>query len=320
MSSEQNKIKRYIRLDQLLRDSEGHTLKELLADPLMDYISDRTLKANLKELKEVFGAQIVKIPRGKEEVRKYKDPSFSIFQQINKDLEVIHKSIQNLAVFKGDPQYDWLRLFLIKLENGIHDSKLFMSFDNNQDLQGIDNIETLGLAILHRHPVKLKYKPFNHEAFSTNVHPYYLKQYNNRWFLIGWSEEKSALFNYPVDRICSIKHLSKPFIPTEIDFEEYFDDIVGITHIKDAKTEKVLLRVNKKSIDYIRTKPLHNTQTELKDRETADDVFLQLKVKINTELKMLLFSYSSAIEVLEPAWLRQSFAETIKEMSSMYEV
>ena len=305
----------------MFRDSEGYTINELLHHPLMDDITKRSLQDHIKEFKDIFGAEFDNsAQRGRENVWKYKDPTFSIFQQIDRDIEVIHKTILSLKPFEGDPQYDWLRLFLMSLENGIHDNKAFMAVDHNLDLEGRENIATLGLAILHKHPVKLKYKPFNHKAFSTNVHPYYLKQYNNRWFLMAWSEEKSSILNFPIDRISKIKHLDKPFIPTDVDFEEYFDDVVGVTIHNDAEIERVLLRVSKKSVDYIRTKPLHNTQKELKKEETADNVIIQLKVKINTELKMVLFSYRDSVEVLEPYWLRKEFAEQIRNMNRMYEV
>ena len=78
--------------------------------------------------------------------------------------------------------------------------------------------------------------------------------------------------------------------------------------------------INKKSIDYIRTKPLHCSQTELKEQETEQDVIIKLKVKINTELEMLIFSYSDAIEVLEPKYLRHTIARRIKNMSKFYKV
>ena len=84
--------------------------------------------------------------------------------------------------------------------------------------------------------------------------------------------------------------------------------------------EKVVLMVSNKSIDYIRTKPLHWSQTELKDYTNDNGTIIQLKLKVNIELKMLLFSYSDAIEVLEPAWLRDFFARRIKNMRDIYKV
>ena len=93
-----------------------------------------------------------------------------------------------------------------------------------------------------------------------------------------------------------------------------------MSNYKKSSLEKIILRVDKKSIEYIRTKPLHFTQKELKNKETESHCFLQLDIKVNTELKMLLFSYSDAIEVIEPLFLRDFFKQRIDKMKSMYEV
>jgi len=105
-----------------------------------------------------------------------------------------------------------------------------------------------------------------------------------------------------------------------VDFEKYFNDIVGVTNYKSRCVEPVVLKVSNKSIDYIRTKPLHRTQTELKELGTESHTYIQLKLKINTELEMLLLSYGDAIEIIEPSWLRVQFAKIIKKMSDNYKV
>ena len=160
---EHNKIKRYIRLDQVLRDSEGHTLEEILTDINMDCISKRTLQDNLKEFEEVFGAKFDTAPstyRGRERLWRYEDSNFSIFNQINKDVEIIRKTIENLKYLAGDPRYDYIRFFLLGLEDGIQNTKNLMSFDNNQEYQGLDKMEILAQAIIHQHPIKLTYKTY----------------------------------------------------------------------------------------------------------------------------------------------------------------
>lgn len=174
-------------------------------------------------------------------------------------------------------------------------------------------------AITHRYPLKMSYKPFDKPEFQVNIHPYHLRQYNRRWFIFGLVEDRSEILNYALDRIINLEHLSKTYIESNIDFDEYFDDIVGVSNYKNSEIENVLLKVNNKSIDYIRTKPLHWSQTELKNLNTCECSCIQLKVKVNTELIMLLFSYSDAIEVLEPVWLRETFAKRAKNMSLTYE-
>ena len=322
MHEGQDKIARFKRLDQLLRSSEGHTLNEILNDDRIDNISKRLLQDNLNELKEKYGAKYKEgLCRGREKLWRYEDTNFSIMEQTSIDMEVIGKSIEKLSFFKGDPRYDMLRFYLIELENGISEDGInFMSFDNNSEVAGLEYIENIMNAIIHKYPLKMCYQPFKGKELERNIHPYHLRQYNRRWYVFALCEGQNEIHNYPLDRIVRLEHLSKPYIESNIDFDEYFDDIVGVSNYKNAPLEKVVLKVGNSSIDYIRTKPLHWSQTELKEYCTEDYTVIQLKVKVNTELKMLLFSYSDAIEVLEPAWLRDSFAKQIKNMSDMYKV
>lgn len=319
----QNKFKRYIRLDQLFRDPEGHTLEEILTDINMDCISKRTLQENLKEFEEEYGAKFDVSPnayRGRERLWRYKDSNFSIFNQINKDVEIIRKAIENLKGFAGNPHYDYIRFFLLELEAGIQNNKTIMSFDNNQKYQGLNKMEILAQAIIHQYPIKLTYKTYKGYEQEINVHPYHLRQYNQRWFLFGFNEEKQEIHNYPLDRIERVEHLSKIYRPTDIDFDKYFDDIIGVSNYKNREVCDVVLKVDKKSIDYIRTKPFHSSQTELKEYETEQSVFIRLRVKINTELEMKLFSYNNAIEVISPIYLRDKFAKKVRLMSEAYKV
>lgn len=317
-----DKFSRFIRLDQMLRMPEGCTLNEILTDPQIDNISERQLRDNLKELEEKFGAVFeTGIYRGRERLWKYKDTNFSILQQTSKDMEIIRHSLENLNIFKGDPRYDMLRFYLMALQKGISETGLnFMTFDNNNEAVGLNHVEPILKAITHKYPLRMCYKPFNKTELTINIHPYLLRQYNRRWHVFAYSEDKKEIRNYPLDRISKLEHLSKPYIETDVDFEEYFDDIVGVTNYKNSCIEKVVLKVSNKSIDYIRTKPLHGTQTILKELGTKDQTFIQLKLKINIELEMLLLSYGDAIEIIEPLWLREKFAEITKKMSDNYKV
>ncbi len=252
---------------------------------------------------------------------RYKDTGFSIMQQASKDMETIRHSLENLNLFKGDPRYDMIRFYLMGLQKGVSETGLsFMTFDNNNEVVGLEHVEPILEAITHKYPLRMCYKPFNKDEFTVNIHPYHLRQYNRRWYVFAYSEVKKEIQNYPLDRITKLEHLSKPYIETDVDFEKYFDDIVGVTNYKSRDVKPVVLKVSNKSIDYIRTKPLHRTQTELKELGTENHSFIQLKLKFNTELEMLLLSYGDAIEIIEPSWLRVQFAKIIKKMSDNYKV
>lgn len=322
MREGQDKFARLMRLDQLLRMPDGRTLKEILTDPQIDIISERLLRENLKELEEKYGAVFeTSMHRGRERLWRYKDTGFSIMQQASKDMEIIRHSLENLNLFKGDPRYDMIRFYLMGLQKGFSETGLsFMTFDNNNEAVGLDYVEPILEAITHKYPLRMCYKPFNKDEFTVNIHPYHLRQYNRRWHVFAYSEDKKEIQNYPLDRITRLEHLSKPYIETDVDFEKYFNDIVGVTNYKSRDAEPVVLKVSNKSINYIRTKPLHRTQTELKELGTENHTFIQLNLKFNTELEMLLLSYGDAIEIIEPSWLRVQFAKIIKKMSDNYKV
>ena len=235
MHEGQNKIARFMRLDQLLRTPEGVTLKEIMNDSQMDEISKRLLQDNLKELEEKYGAEFEpNLKRGREGLWRYKDTSFSIMKQTSADMEVIRKTIENLSIFRGDPRYDMLRFYLMGMEKGISQNGVaFMSFDNNNDAIGLEHVEMFLDAITHRYPLKMSYKPFNKPEFQVNIHPYHLRQYNRRWFIFGLVEERGEILNYALDRITNLEHLSKTYIENNINFDEYFDDIVGVSNYKN---------------------------------------------------------------------------------------
>jgi predicted DNA-binding transcriptional regulator YafY len=147
------------------------------------------------------------------------------------------------------------------------------------------------------------------------LHPWYLKQYNNRWFLFGLNDEYKTITNFALDRIIEFEESKIKYRKNdEINFDEYFEDVIGVTVKIDAPVEKLLIMLSKDIWPYIESKPLHGSQ-KIKSR-TETEVLIELAVQINHELMALLFSYMDAVEVIEPESLRERFKslnETIYE-------
>ena len=148
------------------------------------------------------------------------------------------------------------------------------------------------------------------------MHPYYLKQYNNRWFLFGITEQdKDKLTNLPLDRIKVIEPLQVQYIPnTAFDFEEYFDDVVGVSVPRTGEPERIVLKFDEQRFPYIDTKPLHPTQTVI-DR---DNRIVQIEVFQTPELESLLLSHGGHVEVIEPASLREKIKANAAIMTEKY--
>jgi len=103
-----------------------------------------------------------------------------------------------------------------------------------------------------------------------------------------------------------------------IDFEEYFEDAVGVTIIGDA--QKVLIKVSNDLYPYIKSKPIHSSQKEKKElsQQYADHTIIELDVIINYELKSILFGYGEKLTILEPISLVEELKKRAIELIDNY--
>lgn len=313
------RINRIKQLNDLLRSHQGYTILDLMAK--LD-VGERTIRKDLEQIQQPpYNAVFSNVYRGKERLYRYKDIDFSLpmFNESDEIKTKVNETIEALKRYEGTPQFDWLRLCLIAIENGsVLGLGSVMSFENNADLSGIENISTLADAIVNKYPIKLAYQPYRAEQQQIiYVHPYHLKQFNNRWFLIGKPENLDAIHNYAVDRIKAVEHLSKKYIESDIDFSEYFDDVIGVS-VSDGPIEHLELMVSKFRYPYIQTKPLHWSQRHIKEKDTDDHVFISLDVIPNRELISLLLSFGSDVIVISPKEIQDIVLKNIEASLTTY--
>ena len=195
-----------------------------------------------------------------------------------------------------------------------------VSFDHNDLLKGTEFLGELIESALNHQPLNLLYRTFAGNERTAILHPYHIKQFNNRWFLIGLQEGSHGNYitNKALDRIVKFSRANVPFIPnTEIDFNEYFKDIVGVTLPEDHPVaEEVLLKFDEARFPYVVNKPIHPSQ-EVEDEEQR---IIKLMVRPNKELEARIFSYGNQVEVLKPEWLRRQIAEKIENLLKKYSI
>jgi hypothetical protein len=263
------------------------------------------------ESEQGWSIPLERIKDGKRVYYRYSDKSFSIKNHgINQaEAEQLKETLTILTRFKGMPQIRLEDTF--KLKGNIQSS---VGFEQNPFLKGLNHFTGIFNAIQHEVTLKVKYQGYKQEKPSEVIlHPWYLKQYNNRWFLFGLNENYKTITNFALDRIIEFEESKMKFRKNdEVNFDEYFDDVIGVTLKSDAPVEKILIRLSNEIWPYIESKPLHGSQ-KIKVR-TETEVLIELAVQINHELMALLFSYMDAIEVIEPENLRVKFkglSETI---------
>lgn len=240
---------------------------------------------------------------------RYTDPSFSIRGQgVNQgEVEKIAETLAILSRFKGLPQFEWMDEITIRLQDAFSIDKpanQVVSFEENPYLRGLSYFTELFQAITNQQTLKVTYQSFNQSAGNNyDFHPWYLKQYNNRWFVLGATERYASISTLAIDRIQHLKPSAVIYRPnTTIDFDEYFDDLIGVTMPPDSKVYTIRLHVAASLWPYVQSKPIHGSQK--KKEEERDGVVIELRLMINYELTALLAAFMERVEVLEPKKLR----------------
>lgn len=108
-----------------------------------------------------------------------------------------------------------------------------------------------------------------------------------------------------------------PYRESNIDFNEYFEDFIGITKLNDKQSEKVLLYFSKSDYRYVETKPWHGSQRKVGEDE--EGVFVEFDVIINFELEQKILAFAEQVTVLQPESLRQTIMARTQQALQNYE-
>ncbi|AZB32152.1 helix-turn-helix transcriptional regulator [Chryseobacterium balustinum] len=264
-----------------------------------------------------FNAPIENYKKGRKVHYQYSDPEFSILKSpLNpSELSSLNEALETLSRINNLPGFDWVNTMQAKLNSGIHQSqsqRQIISFEDNEFLKGIELLNPLYHHIANSQVIDVIYRGFASDKESTFcISPYYLKQYNNRWFLFGYNHEFEKIQNLALDRIVKIQVTKLKFKNCEIDFKEYFEDIIGVSNDELKEAVNIKIELSQNIIPYISSKPLHGSQ-KIKDN------ILHLQVKLNYELEALILSYGENMCVLEPPELAHKIKERIAKIKSIY--
>lgn len=254
---------------------------------------------------------------------RYSDLSYSINNQPLNETEEnqLKEALLTLSRFKGMPQFEWVDELVARLDSGLRlspSTEKIIEFEQNNYLKGLEFITPIYNAILYKKAISVRYQSFKLEDEQNIVlHPYFLKQYNNRWYVFGKNEASEYILNLALDRIISIKESEVKYVlNTFCDFTEYFEDIVGVTLPNEAKLARVVVKVSKNLFPYIQTKPIHGSQ-KIKERG-QDHVILTFDIMPNYEFESILLSYGEGLEVLAPDGLREKIKNRVKAINEKY--
>lgn len=342
MPTNKNALVRLKYLDDLLSDRHHYySIRELwekcnekLVNDGFSIVKKRCTEKDLLFLE--YAPFYAPIERGKKNGKnyvRYERADYSIFKKEMSDEErnLLREILNTLGQFDGLDNFKWLDDFK-KINLEIEERRPIISFSYNPYLQNCTLLGTLFDAISNEVVIRLSYHTFPDKSTRNIVfHPYLLKQYSDRWFLLGAADADKKILTFALDRIDEVELLpEKKYEKFSGDLNERFEDIVGVTYYEDRPVEHIIFWVSDASKDYVITKPLHASQTLFKgenEKQLKEEYptleggsFFSIDCIRNYELIRTLCSFGKNLIVLQSDGnIQDEIYKQICEMKEKYD-
>ncbi|TWR29937.1 RNA 2'-phosphotransferase [Mucilaginibacter pallidiroseus] len=336
MPVNRNALIRYRTLDACLQNRRRKwTLDDLMdacGEALYEYqgintgVSRRTIQADIEMMRSNklgYEAPIIVVDK---KYYTYSDKNYSITNiPLNQqDIQVLTEVSDLLKQFKGFGHFSDVNEMVSKLEDKIYTQKTqsapIIDFEKNDNLKGLEWIEVIRKAIVAKKTICITYQSFKaREASTFCFSGYLLKEYRNRWFVLGMQHKRNAhIMNLALDRIQTVEEHDEPYRENKtLDLATYYDDCIGVTKTPGQRDCEVIFWIDRDNAPYVITKPLHHTQKVL--NEDATGTIFSIKVILNFELERELLGFGAKMRVLGPRVLVKQIKGQLRKMIDNYD-
>ncbi|MGB5981710.1 MAG: WYL domain-containing protein [Nonlabens sp.] len=336
MAVNKNALIRYKTIDKCLQNTmRDWTLKELIAacsDALYEFegrdvnVSVRTIQLDIQMMRGEKLGYNAPIEVYNRKYYRYSDPDYTITKipLTENDMNVLSETMDMLRQFQDFSLFNEFKGIFNKLEDKIyterHKKPSIIHMDRNTDLKGLELLDDLYQAILKEVVIDLIYQSFKAYAPSSfKLHPHLLKEYNNRWFIVGKREDRDGVVTLALDRILGMDYdFSTRYIPSGLDADTYYNNTIGVTVLDNRNLVDVTFKVNAANAPYVLTKPFHASQ-EVIEKHQDKSITFKIRVHQNYELERLLLGFGESLEVLKPNRLRRLMKKKFRDALKVYE-
>lgn len=256
--------------------------------------SKRTFQRDLKEIRNLFGVQIE-------------------YSASRKGYYIVDDMYENLNFQRMLEAYD---VFNVIQKSGEYREHLY--FEERRAL-GTEYLSSLLSSIKNRTMVDLEYRKFKEDVSTKrNVKPFALKEYANRWYLIGEDSKDGIVKTFGLDRIVSLGLTNVKFaFPVDFSMEERYRNVFGIITEDGMKAEDVVLSFKKKYGTMAKTLPFHPSQEILID--TKEELRIKIHIVPAYDFINELLSWGDDVKVLQPKSLIKVLKTRMKQALKQYE-
>lgn len=334
MPKNKSAVIRYRVIDQMLNNKKKAypSLEDLASkcSSVLDAdISTSTIEKDIRAMREQppkgYGAPIIysKLERG----YTYGEIGFSIAElNLNEEeWSALQFASQLLFHYKEVPIFTNFKNAIERINTrfslGIDgDDKLldeFVQFEKSVDTKGMNLIEVIYNSIKNKQAIQFQYRNIYKKKYNnSNLVPYLIKENRNRWYVVGWSEEKEKYTTYALDRMSDLSVEINPLTrKSDFNASTFFQYSTGIMQ-NNAKPEEVMLTITKPISDLVLLEPLHASQKLI--LEKTESIQINLKVLVNEEFIFKILGMGNFCVVDEPESLRKKIKSAIEQMKANY--
>ena len=298
--------------------------KGLQSRDMLPIKSKVTILQDINEMDEKFRRMygtsgIVYEDRGRKRYYRYRDGIESIYNRelTSDEIEKLQEVRSLLQGLHGMPQMEWLDQVSVRFDQNIMGPERHIASFEEGTEGGSQFFLQLCEAVNLKQVLTIEYRRFGLESKERIIHPYFLKQFMRRWYLCATIEGKEFITIFALDRILSVrKNTEVAFRETTIDFNHYFDDIVGVTHPDNGVVEQIIIEGDSWAEYYLKTLPIHPLQQLESLGEKGCRVTLSLMV--NRELEREILSYGEHLKVIAPEHLRERMRQLLAMLQEEY--
>jgi predicted DNA-binding transcriptional regulator YafY len=256
----------------------------------------------------------------------YEDADYSIASSplTSQDLGILQEVSHLLRQFKGFSHFNEVSEMVNKLEDKIYSEQNQQSsvidFEKNELLTGIEWLDVLYKAIVNKTTLVITYQSFKaRQAADIIFYPYLLKEYRNRWFILGMKKQGKEIITFALDRIQNIILQDKELFIQHKNFEPqtYFDDIIGVTRNYAEKPTAILFWASSFHAPYIKTKPIHASQKIVE--EVKGGTHFSIEVIPNFEMERELIGFGEGLKILSPNNIVRQIKRKVRLMAELYD-
>jgi len=192
-----------------------------------------------------------------------------------------------------------------------------VEFEHAVEAKGMEWINHIYGAIKHKYTIKFTYwNIYKKETKQYSLVPYLLKEHHNRWYVIGWSNEREDYLTFALDRLSDL-HIIAEKTRHRSDFhaETFFQFATGIME-GNSKPIEVQLKIKDPISQLVLLEPLHHSQKLASQH--GDYIKISVTVLANEEFYLKLLSLGNSCTVIKPLSLQRKMKAIIESMLSNY--